>query len=188
MIDTKTVLLFLGLSLAARVTSAPSANAIEARGGNDVYSDTWTTPAFLACLQKKFPNFPAGVTGPTEINNCRNSIGKRDVDTGLDPKDIVGELATRNTDDQFDPHDIVGELSQRGVDNEFQTRASLKELVQGFQASAPTCPESSLPKNFEEAAPMRAKAQDLCKQIGQDLLNNGFAALPKKTHRRLYKA
>lgn len=177
MLDAKTMLLFLGLCFVTRVTSAPTVNAVEARDGNDVYSDTWTTPVFLACLQKKFPNFPDGVTGSTDINNCRNSLGKRDVDTGLDPHDIVGELATRNTDDQLDPHDIVGELAERGVDNEFQTRASLKDLIQNFQVDAPTCPETSLPKNFEEAAPMRAKAQQLCQQIGANLLSQGYAAI-----------
>jgi hypothetical protein len=177
MLDTKTILFFLGLCFATRVTSAPTANAVEARDSNSVYSDTWTTPEFLACLQKTFPNFPAGVTGPTDINNCRNSLGKRDVDTGLDSHDIVGELATRDTDDEFDPDNIVGELAERGINTDFQTRASLKDLIQNFQVDTPTCPESSLPKNFEEAAPMRARAQQLCQQMGANLLSQGYAAL-----------
>jgi hypothetical protein len=86
-------------------------------------------------------------------------------------------LATRDTDEEFDPHNIVGELAERGINNDFQTRASLKGLIQNFQVDTPTCPESSLPKNFEEAAPMRAKAQQLCQQMGANLLSQGYAAL-----------
>lgn len=179
MLDAKTILLFLGLCFVARVTSVPTANAVEARDSNDVYSDTWTTPAFLACLLKKFPNFPNGVTEPSEINNCRNSLGKRDVGT-LNPNDIVGELATRNNDDLLDPQDIVGELAERGVDNRFQTRAGLKDLIQSFQVNAPYCPENKLPKNFEEAAPMRAKAQGLCGEIGGLIFTQVNATLHDK--------
>ncbi|OKL57546.1 hypothetical protein UA08_07032 [Talaromyces atroroseus] len=172
-----TTLLFLGLCFATRVTSVPTANAVEARDDNSVFSDTWTTPAFIACLQNRFPNFPDGVTGSTDINDCRNSIGKRDIDAALDPSDIVGELSTRDTNDELDSHDIVGELAERGLDNKFRTRASLTDLIPDFQAETPTCPEKSLPKNFEEAAPMRAKAQELCKQIGSNLLSQGYALL-----------
>lgn len=173
MVDAKIILMVLGLHLVGPVQSVPSTSGIKVASGSEkIFSETWKTSNFLQCLQNKLPDFPNNITRSDELFECRNSVVKRAFGITSEIDDGIDVLETREIDAELDSDDLVGDMAKREPGSELQRRISFKNLVTNFQGAQVNCSEKNLPKYFEEAAPMRAKAHDLCMAAGSALMEN----------------